>query len=420
MNTTEIVNPFRPGAGHMPPYLAGRLHETDEFLKLLAQKVILTNLVLTGLRGVGKTVLLETFKPLALKNKWLWVGTDLSESASVSEETLAQRLLTDLSVATAGIKVKRLLKDTGFFTQATFEEKHLSYVLLSELYKNAPGLVADRIKIILEFVWRCLSQVGVNGVVFAYDETQTMSDHAETNQYPLSVLLDVFQSVQKKGIPFMLVFAGLPTLFPKLVATRTFSERMFTVVTLHKLPEPESRKAITIPIERANEHGTCPLTFCEQSIALIQQTSGGYPYFIQFICKELFDVFLQQIAMSGKASPVPIKEIVQKLDKNFFAGRWAKATDRQRELLSIVSTLDNCDDEFTVQDIVVASKQMASPFGASHVSQMLVALAESGLVYKNRHGKYSFAVPLLGQFILREEVDRTMPLLAKKASQGSR
>src|SRR5262245_61876026 len=111
---TPIVNPFRPGAGHMPPYLAGRDKETKEFLNLLNQNVILSNLVLTGLRGVGKTVLLETFKPLALQTKWLWVGTDFSESASVSEETLGQRLLADLAIATAGIKIKRVAKETGF------------------------------------------------------------------------------------------------------------------------------------------------------------------------------------------------------------------------------------------------------------------------------------------------------------------
>ena len=217
----------------------------------------------------------------------------------------------------------------------------------------------------------------------------------------------------------MLVLAGLPTLFPKLVATRTFSERMFNVVTLHKLNPTDSRKAITIPIDNARARGKCPISFDEKSIALIHHTSGGYPYFIQFICKEVFDIFLQQIAVAGTAAPVPMKEIVQKLDKNFFAGRWAKATDRQRELLSVVATLESCDEEFTVQEIVAASKQMARPFGASHVSQMLAALSEAGLVYKNRHGKYAFAVPLLGQFILREEAERTMPLLARKSSSTS-
>src|SRR3989442_7569541 len=101
----KFENPVRPGAGHMPPYLAGRKEEEGEFKKLLEQKTILQNLVLTGLRGVGKTVLLETFRPLALKEGWLWVGTDLSESASVSEESLAIRILTDLSVVTSILSV---------------------------------------------------------------------------------------------------------------------------------------------------------------------------------------------------------------------------------------------------------------------------------------------------------------------------
>ena len=93
MTEHEFKNPFRPGAGQMPPYLAGRDGETREFHRFLAQDTILENMVLTGLRGVGKTVLLETFKPIAMKGDWLWVGADLSESTSVSEETIARRIL---------------------------------------------------------------------------------------------------------------------------------------------------------------------------------------------------------------------------------------------------------------------------------------------------------------------------------------
>ena len=66
-------NPFRPGAGHMPPHLAGRDNETREFLRLLNQDAILDNMILTGIRGVGKTVLLETWRPIAL-GPWLEVG----------------------------------------------------------------------------------------------------------------------------------------------------------------------------------------------------------------------------------------------------------------------------------------------------------------------------------------------------------
>ena len=78
----------------MPPHLAGRESERQEFERLLDQTTILENPILTGLRGVGKTVLLDTLKPLAISKRWHWVGTDLSESASVSEQALAIRLLT--------------------------------------------------------------------------------------------------------------------------------------------------------------------------------------------------------------------------------------------------------------------------------------------------------------------------------------
>ncbi len=67
----DFSNPFRPGAGHPPPYLAGRQMEREEFLRLLKQQTILENMVLTGLRGVGKTALLDSFKPVAMGNDWL-------------------------------------------------------------------------------------------------------------------------------------------------------------------------------------------------------------------------------------------------------------------------------------------------------------------------------------------------------------
>ena len=70
-----------------------------------------------------------------------------------------------------------------------------------------------------------------------------------------------------------------------------------------------------------------------------------------------------------------------------------------------IARLESCDDEFTVQEVVEESgRSLNKPFSPSHVSQMLAALSAQGLVYKNRHGKYSFAVPLLGRFIARQAV----------------
>lgn len=398
-----IQNPFRPGAGHMPPYLAGREDETDEFKRLLTQTVILENLVLTGLRGLGKTVLLETFKPLAISEGWLWAGADLSESSSVSEENLATRLLADLAIVTSKLTITTQTPGKYLAGEPTTTEVPLNYGTLVQIYSSTPGLVADKLKAALEVTWSAMSQIQKRGVVFAYDEAQNLADHAARNQFPLSLLLDVFQSIQRKGIPFMLALTGLPTLFPKLVEARTFAERMFRVVSLKPLNKKDTRAAIQKPIEKQ----ALQLYFTTESVEAIWKETRGYPYFVQYVCRECFDVWVQNSAAGEDPAPIPMTEIVQKLDGDFFAGRWSRATDRQKDLLAVIAALEGCDDgEFTVQEIVEQSARiLPKAFGASHVNQMLGQLAENGLIYKNRHGKYSFAVPLLGQFIRRQMAD---------------
>ena len=292
------------------------------------------------------------------------------------------------------------VRRVGFVADTDQISRTLTYQVLIEIYKHIPGLSLDKIKGVLEIAWRALSkEQHVRGIIFAYDEAQNLADQSAKDQFPLSLLLDCFQSLQRKGLPLILVLTGLPTLFPKLVEARTFSERMFRVVFLQSLNKPESEEAIRKPVEDAE----CPVRLSDNSVNTIINMSGGYPYFIQFICREVYDAFIQRID-KGERTSVPAAEIEQKLDTDFFAGRWARASDRQRALLFVISRLESCDDEFTVQEVVEESKRaLAKPFSSSHANQMLVTLTSQGLVYKNRHGKYSFAVPLLGKFISRQE-----------------
>lgn len=414
MKNDPFKNPYKPGAGHAPPYLAGREPQTLEFRSLLKQTVILENLVLTGLRGVGKTVLLDSFKPIAIQGGWWWTGTDLTEAASISEDNLATRLITDLAVLTSNVVIGEHERiPLGFTSTTTITPRTLNHAVLQFIYDNTPGLVVDKLKFLLEYVWEHIKSDSTKGIILAYDEAQNLGDQAAKEEYPLSVLLDVFQSIQKKGIPFMLILTGLPTLFPKLVEARTFSERMFHVVTLTKLLRDDSRAAIVKPLEK----NKCPVRFEEASVESIIDLSNGYPYFIQFICRESYDVIIQQVAAGMERMLVPLKGIIRKLDSDFFAGRWNRATDRQRELLEVVSELSNCDEEFTVQEIVEKSRNVsAKPFSNSHVNQLLSKLQDAGLVYKNRFGKYSFAVPLLGQFIKRQKEEAARPRMLVQQS----
>ena len=390
----EITNPYRPGAGHRPPYLAGREKQQRDIESYFDQTDVLSNIVLTGLRGVGKTVLLEDLRKPAMLKDWYWVGTDLSESASISEETLATRLLADLAVVTSGFHfAEQQPAGPGFLHQSTKVVRKLDYHFLRAVFDGTPGLIMDKLKHVLEISWEAIKKSGAKGIIFAYDEAQNLADHAVKEQFPLSMLLDIFQSLQRKGVPYMLLLTGLPTLFPKLVEARTFAERMFHCVTLDRLEVNDSRDAITIPIQKYS------VKFTTESIEKIVKISGGYPYFIQFICRESFDLLLRENALGDEH----FESIVAKLDTDFFAGRWARATDRQRDLMHIIATLPNADGEFSVSEISEMSKTAGGkPFSSSHVNQMLTSLVGAGLVFKNRHGKYAFAVPLLAQFILRQ------------------
>lgn len=388
----------------MPSHLAGRQQEMDDFVKLLKQERIMTNLILTGLRGVGKTVLLETLKPIALQHHWGWVGSDLTESASINDQNLALRLITDLSLLTSAMTVDVKDSTAGFAVNPRTLKLSLTFMTLQGIFNETPGLIADKLKHVLEYVWSMLPKDGhgLRGIIFAYDEAQILEDHAAKEQFPLSLLLDVFQSIQRKGVRFMLVLTGLPPLFPKLVEARTYSERMFHVVKLGQLSKEASKEAILVPLTKVN----CPneLTFSDESVERIIEATAGHPYFIQFICKEVYDIWIQKAASGEPPPKIPILELIRKLDADFFAGRWGKATDRQRDLLNVISLLDNCDGEFTVQEIVRKSKEVLKrPFSSSHVNQMLSSLIDpGGLIYKDRYGKYLFAVPLMGQFIRRQ------------------
>jgi hypothetical protein len=181
---------------------------------------------------------------------------------------------------------------------------------------------------------------------------------------------------------------------------------MFHQLMLGPLSVEDSTQAIVKPLHDS----MAAIHFDKASVATIVELTGGYPYFIQFICREVYDIWIQKLAASEQPPAVPVDALMRKLDTDFFAGRWARVTDRQRDLLTVAASLPNCDTEFTVQELTAASKaRLASPFTASHINQMLVSLSSLGIVYRNRHGKYVFAVPLFGQFIRRQVQD--LPLV---------
>ena len=243
--TARAANPSRSDTGSSLPRPAGREREIQQFEKLLEQDdVILQNPLLAGLEGAEKTALVETFRSCAQQKKWVWVGIDLAASAGLTEERLAGRLLTNLAAVTSSWKVAaERTSGMGFIPEFKEREIRATIGVLREIFNGTPGLARDKLKKIVALAGQWAREQGFRGIVFGCDGVQTLSEREPEDEFPLALLLDVFQSVQRAGVPAMLLLSGLPALPPKLIEARTFSERMFRTIPLTRPNGGASRTA---------------------------------------------------------------------------------------------------------------------------------------------------------------------------------
>ena len=384
-----IDNPYRPGAGHRPPVLAGRAREQEHFRRLLRQDFSTENILITGLRGFGKTVLLDDLRLMAEEEGWLWVGNDLSESSALSEERLALRILTDLATA-----LSRVLKASA----QPKETDPDTFQALKAKYESSPGLPSDKLKMVLGRLGSILAKADTRGIVLAYDEAQCLCDRAERDEYPMSMLVETISSLQKnEGVtPCLLVLSGLPQLFDALTSARTYTERMFHVMQLERLSRQDTAVALAMPLQELMP----PLHCSEQLLAKTVDLTGGYPYLIQFFGKELVDAILRNGGYLD-VNQFPSSDVMDRLDSGLFAARWNKTTDKQRKWLKLIALrAKNQFNDFSAQEILEVSDDKDS-FDKSQANQMMLALCERGLLYRTRHGRYAFTVPMSEIMILR-------------------
>lgn len=405
-----VENPYRPGAGHVPPVLGGRENELDFFRRSLRQKFITENVLVTGLRGFGKTVLVEHLKLIALDQYWVWAGADLSESSSLTEERLALRILTDVasalgrSVAEGGIKAQTLT-DVIEIADSEATSEVAIFEGLSNVYRRKPGLPSDKLQAALTIALSVIAQSKLSGLVLMYDEAQCMSDHAESNEFPLSMFIETIATLQKSDAtaPCMLVLSGLPGVHDALTATRTYTERMFRVLKLERLSRSDTDAALTGPLERLSPPLQPSRVLIDKAIDL----SGGYPYLIQFFGKELVDQLVRE-GGSLQEDKFPSEDALARLDAGLFGARWNKTTEAQRDFLKVLATRPMEEgSDFSANDIAGISL-----YTNSQASSMLHALSDRGLVYRSRHGRYAFTVPMseamiLGRLQSEEELERS-------------
>jgi hypothetical protein len=384
MNKRE--NPYTPGAGRKPRTLAGRDQELENFQSLVERLdagAYERSLIYTGLRGVGKTVLLMEFDVLASEAGW--ATTDVQEVGSNADfrttfARMANRLLMNMSRRhRAKQRIERALSVVKAFSIA------VPGAIEVKLDIDAAAGVADSgdPEQDLAGLFREIGEVALAnqmGALFLIDEMQNLDAGS------LSAICMAFQAISRAGLPVAMVGAGLPDLRVRLLSAKPYADRLFTYEQLGRLSEPAARSALIGPASAAGAN------YDEDAAQQIVDEAAGFPYFIQEYGRELWNY--------AETTPITLtdlegaREIVKdSLARNFFGTRFEMATDTEQRYLSAMASLG--EGPYPVGEV-------AQAFGVNdqrRVSMHRESLIQKGLIWSPRRGRVDFTVPLFAEFL---------------------
>jgi hypothetical protein len=393
-----VRNPYAPGAGQRPPELAGRdaeLTTFDVLLERISRNRPERSVVLTGLRGVGKTVLLNAMRGAAVRRGW---GTGKLEARP--EQTLRQPLAAAVHLAlrelggahedetrhVLGVVKSFAQRETGSTARKTGPrwqpgidapavpgraDSGDTEIDLVELFTDVGGLAAD---------------VG-KGLALFIDEMQDLTAP------DVSALCAACHEVSQQGLPLVVVGAGLPHLPAVLSASKSYSERLFRYARIDRLDRAAADTAFRRP---AQDEGA---DFTEDALAAMYEITGGYPYFVQAYGKVAWDV-APASPISETDVQVAAPEAEAELAVGFFGSRYERATPAEREYLRAMAEASAAggagSDDDSVPTASVAEHLGRNPQSLSPARD---ALLKKGLVYSGQRGRIAFTVPHFGRYL---------------------
>lgn len=390
-----IRNPFAPGAGQRPPELAGRERELDAFdvvLERVARGRPERSLVLTGLRGVGKTVLLGELRSMALRREWGTGKLEARPDAALRRPLSAalHRAIRDLAVRhRAPDRVERVLAVLKAFAQraATPDAKLRDRwqpgidVPAATGRADSGDIEIDLVELFTD-VAELAGDVGT-GVVLLIDEMQDLQVD------DVSALCAACHELSQSGAPLVVVGAGLPYVPAVLSASKSYSERLFRYSRIDRLERSDADTAVAAPIEREDSG------IDAEALDALFDASGGYPYFIQAYAKAAWDAAPRD-PITVEDVRVSAPEAAAELAVGFFGSRYERATPAEREYLLAMADLTGGKDE------PVGSSDVAVHLGRkpSSLSPARDSLMKKGLVYSAERGVIAFTVPHFGHYLL--------------------
>jgi len=390
-----ISNPYSPGAGLRPPELAGREADVTSFTTVIARAEAgrpSQSLVLTGLRGVGKTVLLNELAERARTRDWIVAQVEAridSEAAgSGFRAAVARGLNQSLRYVTGswgvGERLKAALATFKSFSLRTDPTGGLSLGIDIEAQRGRADSGSLEIDLSeLAFDLGASASDRGTGVAVFIDEMQ------ELDQTELAAICTAVHEAGQRSVPFYVIGAGLPSLPAILAEARSYAERLFDYRPIGPLDGPDAKIAVVRPAELQG------VAWEAEAAEAIVEASAGYPYFVQEFAKATWD-YAPGPGVSAADSRLGIQAGRNKLDAGFFASRWNRATPGERDYLRAMAP----DGEGPA-----LSGEVARRLGKRSVQQVgpiRARLIHKGLVYAPEYGLVSYTVPGMADFISRQ------------------
>jgi hypothetical protein len=393
-----VRNPYAPGAGQRPPELAGRDRELAQFdvvLERVARGRPERSLVLTGLRGVGKTVLLNALRSQAIGRLW---GTGKIEARP--DQSLRRPLTGAMHMAVRELAPRHRAPDRI--------DDFLAVLKAFALRSNPTGgKIRDRwqpgidlpaaqgradsgdIEIDLVELFTDAASIATDvgvGIALFIDEMQDLEPD------DVSAICAACHELSQTGAPLIVVGAGLPHLPSVLSASKSYSERLFRYLRIDRLDRPAADHALLAPAEREE------VTFTDDALAALYAAADGYPYFVQAYGKVTWD--------AAPASPVTAEDVKMaapeaesELAVGFFGSRYERATPAEREYMRAMAALSHDATPVSTSDVAVSLGRKPSSLSPARDS-----LIKKGLIYSAERGTIAFTVPHFGRYLRTQSI----------------
>ena len=384
-----VRNPYAPGAGTPPPELAGR-DDVREVVRIAIERIRLGNpaksVLMVGLRGVGKTVLLDQMRIDAMGAGVETLRLEAPEGRSLPAllaPALRQGLLRLSRIEAAKSFAQRGLRARAGFVKVlkvTFSDIEVGLDAEPEAGLADDGDLEADLAVILEQVGLAAKQAGKVVAIFI-DELQ----YVEEGQ--LGALISALHRCAQQRLPIVVVGAGLPQLRGRAGNAKSYAERLFDYPTIGSLPPESAKEAITKPAAHLN------VEFTPDAVERIVTQTRGYPYFLQEWGKHAWDV-----AQASPITEIDVSEAsaqaVAALDESFFRVRFDRLTPAEKRYLRAMAELGS--GPHRSGEIADTLRRKVTALGPTR--NQLIA---KGMIWSPNHGDTAFTVPLFDEFMKR-------------------